>query len=102
MFVLIIGTIFIFNNTNTFSQVIYQNTYYFNFGSRKIKIYDNGKIYEDLEIEQVNHKTNYKLIKTLNKEELDDLKNKLNNSNDEIELENYIKQLIYGKLNLDM
>ncbi len=66
------------------------------FGSRRTIIYTNGDVYDDLEIENPNHEPNYKYLKTLNKDELNDLKSKINSeSNSEI-IEDYIIQLVYG------
>ena len=71
------------------------------FGSRGIRIYTNGDVYDDLEIEDPNHEPNYNYLKTLNKDELNDLKSKINSeSNNEI-LQEYIIQLVYGVREFD-
>ena len=71
------------------------------FGSRGIRIYTNGDVYDDLEIENPNHEPNYNYLKTLNKDELNDLKSKINSeSNNEI-LQEYIIQLVYGVREFD-
>ena len=89
-------------NTITENEIIYQNTFYFDFGSKKIKIYDNGNVYEDMEIENPNHKENYELIKTIDKESLLSLKEKIKNNSNETELEDFVKQIVYGSTNLDI
>ena len=65
------------------------------FGSRRTIIYTNGDVYDDLEIENPNHEPNYKYLKTLNKDELNDLKYKINSS-DGYDMEDYELQLVYG------
>ena len=71
------------------------------FGSRGIRIYTNGDVYDDLEVENPNHEPNYDYLKTLNKDELNDLKSKINSeSNNEI-LQEYIIQLVYGVREFD-
>lgn len=80
---------------------LYSTTYYFGFGSRSVKIYNSGKVYDDLEIEDPRHKTNYKFLKRLSKEQLDDLKNKLENTANSVELQEYVIQLVYGVKEFD-
>ena len=36
---------------NSKGEILYSTTYYFEFGSRRIKIYENGAVYDDIEIE---------------------------------------------------
>ena len=70
-------------------------------GSRRLKIYQNGDVYDDLEIEEPNHKVNYKKIKTLNSTQIEELKFKIENEIDREKLENYVKLLVYGKTSID-
>ena len=80
-------------------EIIYSNTLYFSMGSCRIKIYSNGDVYDDIEIEEPNHEVNYKKVKTLTNDELKELKFKID-SLDKSNLEEYVKQLIYeGKKN---
>lgn len=90
------------NNIKTENEIIYQNTFYFDFGSKKIRIYDNGNVYEDMEIENPNHQENYEFIKTIDEESLLNLKNKIKNNSSKTELEELVKQLVYGTTNLDI
>ena len=69
---------------------------YFDFGSIRIRIYDNGIVEEDKEIENPNHKSNFKEIKKLTKEEVNELKSKLEEL-DRTQLEKFVNKLIYGK-----
>lgn len=95
--VLILGAIICFNKKdNNEKQEIYNTVYYFDLGSRKVKIYDNGDVYEDLEIEDPDHKEDYQFVKTLSKEQLDNINKKLNdNSSSEI-IDSYIIKEVYG------
>ena len=81
---------------NSKGEVIYSTTYYFGFGSSSIKIYENGDVYDDVEIEEPNHKPNYEYLKTLPKEDIDDLINKLKNDSNSESIEDYVIQLVYG------
>ena len=69
-------------------------------GSVTLKIYNNGNVYEDKEIEETYHKPNFKKIKKLSKSEMEDLKQNLNKSGDD--LKKYITELIYGDENYDL
>ena len=69
-------------------------------GSLTLKIYNNGDVYEDKEIEEPYHKPNFKKIKKLSKSEMEDLKQNLNKSGDE--LKKYICDLIYVDVNYDL
>ncbi len=71
------------------------------FGSRNTRIYTNGDVYDDLEIEDPNHEPNYKYLKTLNKVELNDLKSKLNSESYSKIIQEYIIQLVYGVKEFD-
>ena len=88
---IIIG-IFIWNNY----RVIYSNRFFFSIGSRGIKILSNGKVYDDLEVEEPNHKENYKLFKTLSKDELKEVKKKIKENKDKHSYEDFIKIMVYG------
>ena len=80
---------------------LYSTIYYFGFGSRSVKIYEDGDVYDDLEIEDPNHKTNYKFLKRLSKEQLDSLKNKLKDTSDNNELREYVIELVYSVKKFD-
>ena len=78
---------------------IYNSTHYFGLGSRKIKIYSNGDVFEDYEMEEPNHKENYKYKKTLSQNELSKLKEQLTSINgidSNQEMQKYVNKLIYG------
>lgn len=36
-------------------SILYETTYFFAFGTRSVKIYKDGNVYDDLEIEEPNH-----------------------------------------------
>ncbi len=71
------------------------------FGSRNTRIYINGDVYDDLEIENPNHEPNYKYLKTLNEAELNDLKSKISSESDSKIIQEYIIQLVYGVKEFD-
>ena len=96
IFVIFLTALFI--NTK---KILYSTTYYFGFGSRRIKIYTNGDVYDYLEIENTNHKPDYKYLKTLTKNEMDNLTYKLKNNSNNQELDNYVKELVYGNTDFD-
>lgn len=79
-----------------YNEILYNTIYYYKFGSRKVIIYENGEVYDDLEIEDPSHKADYKLVKTLTKEELDSLKEKISSNSSTNDIDNYIKELVYG------
>ena len=61
--IVIILAVSIFVAYNKYNQkVLYETTYYFAFGSRAVKIYENGKVFDDLEIEEPEHTQNYKYV----------------------------------------
>lgn len=55
-------------------NVIYSTVYYFALGSRSVKIYDNGDVYDDIEIEDPSHVPNYEYVKTLNSNQIERFK----------------------------
>lgn len=83
---LAIITIFLLQN----NKIIYSNTSYYDMGSITIRIYENGKVEEDREIEEPNHTPNFKKIKKLDKMEIIQLKSKIEEEKDEEALEKYI------------
>lgn len=78
------------------NEVIFTTKYYFARGSRGVKIYSNGDVYEDLEVEEPDHEENYKLVKTLEKEEIDDLKEKIKYKSSDEEISEFVIELVYG------
>ena len=78
----------IFWNTN--GKEIYSNTYWLDMGSLRVKVYDNGKVMHDIEIESPNHQVNYKYYRVLNKDEINEI---IENISDE----NTVYRIIYGK-----
>lgn len=98
----IVSAVYMKNNNNVSDEnLLYSTTYYFEFGSRSTKIYANGDVYDDLEIEDPNHEPSFKYLKTLSKKELNNLKSKINNESDNEIIEDYIIQLIYGVKKFD-
>ena len=98
---LIIGIYFLVNKRDNVNKTdenkeIYSTTYYFELGSRSVKVYENGDVYDDLEIENPNHKVNYKYVKTLSKKQLSSLKEKINKNLNKNEIDNFLIQEIYG------
>ena len=96
--VLILGVIIFLNKkeNNSTKQELYSTIYYFDMGSRKVKIYDNGDVYEDLEIEDPNHKEDYQFVKTLSKEQLNNINKKLKDNSSNEEIDSYIIKEVYG------
>lgn len=92
--VIIVISIFVVRDTN--SEIVYSNTIYFAFGSIRLKIYDNGIVEEDKEIEDPNHTPDFKQIKKLTNLELNELKTELEKL-DKKELDKFVNKLIYGK-----
>ena len=81
-------------------SIIFQQTFYYSIGSLTLIIYNNGDVYEDKEIEEPYHKPNFNKIKKLSKSEMEDLKENLDKSGDE--LKRYISGLIYVDENYDL
>ncbi len=71
-------------------NVIYTRTYLLDMGSIKVKIFNNGEVFQDIEIEEPNHKIDYKYYRSLNEDEINEI---MQNVNDE----NVIYETIYGK-----
>ncbi len=97
----VVAIMVIFNNKgkdskNTKNEEIFSTRYYFAMGSRGVKIYSNGDVYEDLEVEEPDHEENYKLVKTLEKEEIDDLKEKIKYKSSDEEISEFVIELVYG------
>lgn len=92
----VIIVIYLYNNNKKNNEIIYDNTIYFSLGSIKVRIYDNGIVEEDREIESPNHKSDFKEIKKLTKEEVNELKSKLEEL-DEEQLDRFVNKLIYGE-----
>lgn len=88
-------------NTTIEEKTIYNTTYYFGFGSRRVKINENGDVFDDLEIEDPNHKVDYKYVKTLSQEQLNSLKSKLQSTSNKSELDEFVIELVYGVKQFD-
>ena len=82
-------------------KVIFSATYSFALGSRRVKIYSNGSVYDDVEIEEPNHKVKFKYLKKLSKNELSSLKDKINSTSSRNELDDYVIELVYGVKKFD-
>ena len=100
---LISGIFFISQKTKSEpnEEPLYSTTYGFAFGSRRTRIYSNGEVYDDLEIENPNHIENYTYLKTLSSKELNDFKNFLTNETDSEKIDDYVIELIYGVTKFD-
>ena len=81
---------------NQKGEILYSTTYYFGFGSRRIKIYENGAVYDDTEIEDPNHNSDYKYLKTLTKNDIENLEYRLKNDANSESIKKYVIQLVYG------
>ena len=92
----IISIYVIMSIVNSKGEILYSTTYSFGFGSRRIKIYENGAVYGDTEIEDPNHKPNYEYKKTLTKEDVDNLAYRLKNDANSESIKEYVIQLVYG------
>ena len=78
-------------------SIIVYESYYFEMGSETIRIYSTGLVEADSEIENPNHKINFKKVKDLTKEELEELKKHIDTrqgDNDEI-FKKYVYKLVY-------
>jgi len=103
MLCLICGIVIVNSKSNKKikEELLYSTTYYFAFGSRRIRIYANGDVFDDLEIENSNHKPDYKYLKTLTKNEMNNLTYRLENESKGEELKDYIIELVYGVKEFD-
>ena len=82
-------------------KVIFSTTYSFGLGSRRVKIYSTGAVYDDLEIEEPNHKVKFKYLKKLSKDELTSLEDKIKSTSNKNELDDYVIELVYGVKEFD-
>lgn len=98
--VCVISSILLINLRKS-KETLYFATYYFGFGSRRTIIYTNGDVYEDVEIEDPNHKPDYKYLKTLTEKELKELLYILENESDEKKIKEDITELVYGVKEFD-
>ena len=92
-------TIGVLANNSTHSpskELVYSVTYSFEMGVRRVQIYDNGEVYDDLEIEEPNHEVNYGYVKTLSAEQIRELNNKKANGASDKELSDYVIKTVYG------
>ena len=100
LLILFIGLLFITGCKYTVEEekgeVLYKTTYYFGLGSRRVLIYDNGHVYDDVEIEDPRHEVNYVYLKSLSKKELKSLKKKIDSSIDNEDINSFVIQLVYG------
>ncbi len=78
------------------STLFYETRYYDQFGSRGVRIYGNGEVFEDIESENPNHKPDYKYVKTLTDEQIEDLTVKKSGELTDDEYEKYVKKIVYG------
>lgn len=99
--VLLLITIIVLSIYNK-GDIIFSKTFYYDLGSITLKIYENGNVYEDREIEEPNHKPKYKKIKELNKSEILKLKQYLEEAKNDNDLKKYINKLIYGDENYNL
>ena len=99
--ILFVGILVFGCSKNKEPQIIYQNTIYFAFGNIRIRIYDNGDVMEDKEIEDPNHMVKYEKIMVLDDKQVKQIQEKINNGGDEKEarkeLEKFINLIVYGK-----
>ena len=77
-------------------SILYETTYFFAFGTRSVKIYKDGNVYDDLEIEEPNHKAEYKYQKTLNEEEKNDLADLIKTKASKEIIAEYVIKSVYG------
>ncbi len=76
-------------------KVIVFYTYFFDMGSETIRIYSSGLVEADKEIEDPNHKADFKKVRDLTKEELEELNKKLEEKADDETLKKYVYKLVY-------
>ena len=92
----IISIYVIMSIVNSKGEILYSTTYSFGFGTRRIKIYENGAVYDDIELEDPNHKPDYKYLRTLTKDDVDNLAYRLKNDANNESIKEYVIQLVYG------
>jgi hypothetical protein len=78
-------------------SIIVYESYYFEMGSETIRIYSTGLVEADSEIENPNHKINFKKVKDLSKDELEELKEKIKSKqgDDDESFKRYVYKLVY-------
>ena len=78
-------------------SIIVYESYYFAMGSETIRIYSSGLVEADKEIEDPNHKIDFKKVRDLTKEELEELKEKMKTRQGDSDenFKKYIYKLIY-------
>ena len=94
----IIGCIYFIINDK---KQIYSTTYNFEFGSRKVKVYSNGDVYDDLEVEEPNHKENYNFVTKLSNKQLKELNKKIDKKLSNKEISSYLIKEVYGVTKFD-
>ena len=82
--------------------IIYSNTFYSPMGSEQIRIYENGLVEIDLEIENPDHKRNFEKIKILNDKELETLIDMISKDMEEEEIKKGINLLIHDDANYNL
>lgn len=83
-------------NSQEGNQVLYHTAYTFGFGSRRVLIYGNGEVYEDVEIEDPEHEENYQYLKTLSEEEVQSLVDEINSGASDEDMDKFVINLVYG------
>lgn len=99
---LLLILIVVYVNLKNPNEIIFSKTYYYAFGSEKIRIYEDGTVETDKEVEDPNHKTNFKKIKKLTAKEIKELKSTLEQNLSADDLKTYINELIHGDRNYDI
>ena len=70
--------------------------WYNNSNSNKNRNLRKWDVYDDIEIEEPNHKLDYKYLKTLTKDEVENLVHRLKNNANNESIKEYVIQLVYG------
>ncbi len=86
-------------NNNT---VIFEQRFYYAFGSEGVKIYESGIVKTDIELEEPNHKEDYKVIRKLSKKEVAELKNIIKQNLPSDEFQSYINLIIHENRNYNL
>ncbi len=98
------------NSEDTSKEILYSTIYYFGMGSRRVIIYKDGDVYDDVEIESApsnvelqspSRKKEYEYRKTLTDEELEEISNIVETAADRNTINDYAIQLIYGVKKID-